>query len=44
MQDSNAYLLESRRIREEQDRAYAESLAADQAKDELKVQNYTPRK
>ena len=31
------YLAESRRIRVEQDRAYAESLAADIAKEEAKV-------
>ena len=31
------YLEESRRIRAEQDRAYAESLAADIEKEELKV-------
>ena len=31
------YLAESRKIREEQDRAYAESLAADKAKEEAKV-------
>jgi hypothetical protein len=31
------YLAESRRIRAEQDRAYAESLAADQAKEKAKV-------
>ena len=31
------YLAESRRIRAEQDRAYAESLAADQEKEKAKV-------
>ena len=34
------YLAESRRIRTEQDRAYAESLAADQAKEKAKVYAY----
>ncbi len=34
------YLAESRRIRAEQDRAYAESLAADQAKEKAKVYAY----
>ena len=34
------YLAESKRIRAEQDRAYAESLAADQAKEKAKVYAY----
>ncbi len=34
------YLAESRRIRAEQERAYAESLAADQAKEKAKVYAY----
>ena len=33
----NEHLAESRRIRAEQDRAYVESLAADQAKEKAKV-------
>ena len=33
------YILQSRRIREEQDRAFAESLAVDEAKERDKVVN-----